>query len=591
MSLLFRIVYAAHARGTHHKLALDALRHLPGADGELWQRLFLKHAELYMEGAKAPDDQFKDFKNHVLHVGDKFWGGAPEKAESWYRRLVEALLAQNWSEAVYCAGITSHYYTDPIHPFHTGQTEAENNIHRAVEWSISRSYDDLKRIGEASGVTPEFRLTQGADWLRDLVIQGAETSHRSYEALIAHYDINKGVVDPPAGLDDNARRLVGELIIYAARGLAHVLERAFKEAGVAPPEVALTLDTVLAAIKIPVKALLKKLADREDRQQVERMYDELKATGRVEVNLPADDRMVRDLYRAEVLAPRMAGREADRSQRVVAPAGRTRPASAAVALVPPAAKAGSASGGPRADAVRSGGLAEALAAIRPSQAAHMAAPPATPSHAPPPPLVRPPAQAIALEQVVIAPRKLPLAIVPPRAAPPSGAGDVEASAAEPRPKRRTRGAGEKDTAPRPHLAPADDVVAAPSIGPRMADRLVAIGVVTVADLFNADADTLAELLDARGVKGDTIRDWQAQARLVCDVPGLRGTHAQLLVGAGFRDLFAVADCDPATLQVAVLRFAQSKDGERVLRAGEPPDLEKITAWVQSATHVRDARAA
>ena len=76
MSLLFRIVYAAHATGTHHKLALDALRSLDSADAEGWRRLFLKHAEIYMQGSKAPDNEFKDFKNHVLHVRDNYWGGA-----------------------------------------------------------------------------------------------------------------------------------------------------------------------------------------------------------------------------------------------------------------------------------------------------------------------------------------------------------------------------------------------------------------------------------------------------------------------------------------------------------------------------------
>ena len=98
-----------------------------------------------MEGSKAPDKEFKDFKNHVLHVGDDFWGGAPEKVESWYKMLVRALEDGTWSEAVWAAGIMSHYYTDPIHPFHTAQSPAENEIHRAVEWSISKSYDDLWR--------------------------------------------------------------------------------------------------------------------------------------------------------------------------------------------------------------------------------------------------------------------------------------------------------------------------------------------------------------------------------------------------------------------------------------------------------------
>ena len=112
-----------------------------GPDAEAWTRVFLKHADRFMVGSKAPDDTFKDFKNHVLHVGDNYWGGAPEKVASGTTPRVAALEQQNWDDAVYAAGVLSHYYTDPIHPFHTGQTEAENAIHRAAEWSINRSYD------------------------------------------------------------------------------------------------------------------------------------------------------------------------------------------------------------------------------------------------------------------------------------------------------------------------------------------------------------------------------------------------------------------------------------------------------------------
>ena len=79
MSILFDIVYATKANGTHHKLAMDALRPLENDSAHDWQRLFLKHVDIYLEGAKAPDKDFKDFKNHVLHVGDEFWGGAPNE--------------------------------------------------------------------------------------------------------------------------------------------------------------------------------------------------------------------------------------------------------------------------------------------------------------------------------------------------------------------------------------------------------------------------------------------------------------------------------------------------------------------------------
>ena len=73
MNLLFHIVYAGHASGTHHKLALDALRHLKSMDADLWQRLFLANAKIYLDGSKAPDNEFKDFKNYVLHTRDGYW--------------------------------------------------------------------------------------------------------------------------------------------------------------------------------------------------------------------------------------------------------------------------------------------------------------------------------------------------------------------------------------------------------------------------------------------------------------------------------------------------------------------------------------
>ena len=113
MSLLFNIVYAAHANGTHHKLALDALQAMKIETAGAWIRVFLKHAETYMVGAKDPDNTFKDFKNHVLHVGDTYWGGAPEQVVAWYDKTVTALKEQRWADAVYAAGVTSHYYTDP----------------------------------------------------------------------------------------------------------------------------------------------------------------------------------------------------------------------------------------------------------------------------------------------------------------------------------------------------------------------------------------------------------------------------------------------------------------------------------------------
>ncbi|MAI45774.1 MAG: hypothetical protein CBC34_007470 [Hyphomicrobiaceae bacterium TMED74] len=46
-----------------------------------------------------------------------------------------------------------------------------------------------------------------------MVIAGAEHSNADYETLIAHYNIDLGVVDPPAGLDEVAKDLVGRLFM------------------------------------------------------------------------------------------------------------------------------------------------------------------------------------------------------------------------------------------------------------------------------------------------------------------------------------------------------------------------------------------
>lgn len=123
MNLLFRVLHAAHARGTHHKLAFDGVDRIGGSEAEPWKRAFLKHADQLMLGAKAPDDEFKDFTNHVLHPRDDWWGGAPTAARSWYQKLVDALVAKDWPLATYRAGVLTHYLSDPLQPFHTGQTE------------------------------------------------------------------------------------------------------------------------------------------------------------------------------------------------------------------------------------------------------------------------------------------------------------------------------------------------------------------------------------------------------------------------------------------------------------------------------------
>lgn len=559
MSALFRIIYAAHANGTHHKLALDALNHMQRPDAEAWRRVILKHVEKYLEGSKAPDNTFKDFKNHVLHVGENYWGGAPEKVVEWYSRTVEALRAEQWSDAAYAAGVLSHYYTDPCMPFHTGQTEAENSIHRAAEWSINRSYNTLRKIGEDRYGLINVPRRTSESWLKEMTCDGAEASHSYYEKLIAHYNLHRGVVVPEEGLDEVSQNFVAELLIYAAEGFGILLDRAFGEAGATAPDVGLTLETFIATLKIPSKWIEKKLTNAEDRKLVQAMYDELQATGRVDSTLTEDDRTIRDLHAAEVLAPKLAKRNEKRAERV--PVQPDEILALATPLSTPVPEA------------------KPAAAPVAKVSAVTSAVPVTKTAGKPAPRYEPdiePVRTALPEAVLPAPSTPPVA--PPAAAEPEPVKTLTSAVAS-----LTDNAAQAPREQRTYLAASDPLEAAPSIGPKMAERFAILGIHTVADFLGHDPHEMAELLDDSRFDGEGLTDWQDQAQLVIDIPGLRGGGAQLLVGAGYRTIHAIAEADPVDLSADVLTFATSSDGKRILRDGQPPDLEKIKAWVTSAS--------
>lgn len=584
MSALFRIVYATHANGTHHKLALDALNDMPREDREAWSRMFMKYVARYLEGSKAPDNAFKDFKNHVLHVSDNYWGGAPERAEAWYARTVECLKSENWEDAAYAAGVLSHYYTDPVQPFHTGQSEAENAVHRACEWSINRSYDSLRKLGLQKFGDMQIALPAGKTWLSEFVCRSAEYAHRYYEKLIAHYDVHKGSVRPEDGLDDIARPIVAELLVYAAKGYGQVLDRAITEAGVAAPDVALTAETFLAAAQIPQKWIEKRLTDAEDRKLVQSIYDELKTTGRVDKSLPEDDRTVRDLHAKEVLAPRLAEQNAARLKKAATALG----ARAELPEVPP---------GPI--AIKRDKAAAVLAAKKAAaEAAAAARPKGSKARTLPKPEIKtaPPAAA----KTPAAPERRPPSLPKTGAQAESGKGNdgslplssqvtfakLQAPSTprqqQPAPPAPVQRPSATPADRRSYLSVNDPLEAAPSIGPKLAELFSELDIHTVGEFLGNNPHDLAELLDDQRFDAETVTDWQDQAQLVIDVPGLRGTHAQLLVGAGYRAAIAVAEADPSELCADVLKFAATQDGRRLLRDGDAPDIEKIKGWVDTA---------
>ena len=135
------------------------------------------------------------------------------------------------------------------------------------------------------------------------------------------------------------------------------------------------------------------------------------------------------------------------------------------------------------------------------------------------------------------------------------------------------------------------MVDAPSIGPKMAERLHEIDIYTISNLLDADPANVAAQLDDRRISQDTVEQWQLQSQLVCRIPNLRGHDAQILVACGVEDPVTLSSLDAATFLQKVTKFVDSKDGQRVIRNNKKPDLAEVTAWIEWSESARQLRAA
>lgn len=157
--------------------------------------------------------------------------------------------------------------------------------------------------------------------------------------------------------------------------------------------------------------------------------------------------------------------------------------------------------------------------------------------------------------------------------------------------RTTRSDQPKKREWRFYLETSSPVVDAPSIGPKMAERLKTAGVNTVAELLAADPIATASAIESKRVTDETIVAWQHQAQLVCRIPLLRGHDAQILVECGFTQPEEVAAMKPAELLEFVEPFCSTTEGQRILRNGQAPDLAEVTEWIEWARHSRLLEAA
>ena len=134
-----------------------------------------------------------------------------------------------------------------------------------------------------------------------------------------------------------------------------------------------------------------------------------------------------------------------------------------------------------------------------------------------------------------------------------------------------------------YLNTKDDLEAAPSIGPKTAERFAKIGVISVDDFLKQTAESMATKLNYKRISAKVIRQWQQQSRLVCRIPNLRGHDAQLLVACDVTEPEDLAQMNAEALFAKVGPFAESKEGQKIIRSGKKPDLEEVTDWITWAS--------
>lgn len=552
---MIAILRSAHCKSTHHYFAIDALYEVPSNRGLALVDLLLANYTEYLKGAKDPDNVFKDFENHVIHVRDGYWGGAAKLAEKWLANSLRLLDAGKWKEAAYAIGVLSHYFTDPFMPLHTAQSPRETVVHRPLEWSVCCAYQEIFSIACSDPSLESFDVTDRGDWMTDSVLRGATLANAHYEALIDQYDMNESRRNPKIALPIESKQTLAKIFTWVITGWGMVLDNIANGTRSSMPSASLTMPTLLAGIQVPMKRVVAAIESAEQRAQVEKILDEYQRTGKVSKNLTQEQLTVRKVRKEKpLLQPPAAAIERavqfDQEQRkalvastiAAAPTKTTQPPrkpaksevpDAQHELLPKAKPYYRDSGG------RDSDDRESTKQV--------------------------------IQQESRAQGRVDGNKVPAKAKPPADPVEGEDNG-----KKRQR----------VQLAASSPVIDAPAIGPKTATRLTDIGIHTVQDLLTHEPEEISAALETRWITPKLVAQWQSQALLACQIERLSAAGAGLLVLAGIRSAEDLAEHSVQAIYERVHAASKTTEGERLLRDHEPPPMKTIQRWHESALCIR-----
>ncbi|MAI72491.1 MAG: hypothetical protein CMM01_16510 [Rhodopirellula sp.] len=303
---LLSILQRVHCSSTHHYFALDALPVVQTPAGKRLVRVLLRHHRRYLLGATDPDTRFRDYQNHVIHVKDGYWGGAPRMAHKWYDRMQRYLRTNRFSDAAHAAGVLSHYFTDPFQPLHTEHSELEKVLHRPIEQSIYQAYAEIYQLWRRSQMEVIFQLSNRVSWLGESMLHGSHFANQKFDVLLDQYDLISSVGNPRKGLSVEAKNSLAEIFGLAITGWARVLERAAQEAEhdrkKKLPVHLVSPSMLTSACRAPLGWVKQYLGARRDQKEIIAMIGEYANQGKLVRQIPAEIDIVHrvaDIYQSE----------------------------------------------------------------------------------------------------------------------------------------------------------------------------------------------------------------------------------------------------------------------------------------------------
>lgn len=121
-----------------------------------------------------------------------------------------------------------------------------------------------------------------------------------------------------------------------------------------------------------------------------------------------------------------------------------------------------------------------------------------------------------------------------------------------------------------------------SLGPRIAGRLMQLGVRTVTQLLAAKPQAVAGRLRDERFTSEIVADWQRETRLLVEAPGLPADAARRLAAAGFSSAQRIARCTPTELLSELEKSCLAADASDWLQQQPRPSVKEVNAWIRCA---------